>query len=740
MQGLLEDLDAILWTADPATLSIVSVSGRGLPAFGHPIEHWLSPGFFARQLIDDERDVTLEQCRAVASDGRPRSFVHRLRAGDGRVRWMRTHVRRRATGETFELVGVTEDVSERDLLPGEAPLDTSPNDRWAHLLLDQLPAIVWTTDRELRFTGSGGAGLSLIGVEPNQLRGIKITEYFRTDDRSHPYVASHLRALAGETVRLDADWIGRHYRVRIEPFRREGQIVGTVGVAFDDTERVEAERERQEALTHSESKRRLLEAVVDHAPVGIVLLRGPEFVVEHANPAWQAAFPGKAMVGKPALATFAESELELRPLLERGHRAGQICSDIDHAFHVQRRPGGPVETLYFSFVFVPLPNLPEMPDAMLLLVDETTERVHAQQRIEQLAAEAQQHAAQLRSILDHILEGVYVCNAEGQLVLVNDAGMRLFSIDQSVLGQPFVPQILRHADGRPFAPEEVPLMRALHGEVIDIEHVLVERPDETRHVTCSAAPITGDADQILGAVAVARDVTDRIEFEELKDQFLRVVAHELKTPVTIMKGNAQLLLKRDVSLEYRRASLDAIVRGANRIDRIVRDVVDMALFHLGLVSLDFEPVDLAQLAHAELERAAGRAPGRSLRLIRAEPTVVRGDRARLEQALRILVDNAIKYSPHGGDVEVEVERRGADAVLSVRDRGVGIPASKQAHLYERFYRAHTDGPYDFGGLGVGLYICREIVVRHGGRVWFESVENVGSTFHCALPLERQDDR
>ncbi len=104
-----------------------------------------------------------------------------------------------------------------------------------------------------------------------------------------------------------------------------------------------------------------------------------------------------------------------------------------------------------------------------------------------------------------------------------------------------------------------------------------------------------------------------------------------------------------------------------------------------------------------------------------------------------LIDNAIKYSPTGGEIEVSVQVRAGEAIVPVKDQGVGIPAARQSHIFERFYRAHTGTPYDYGGMGVGLFICHEIIAEHGGRMWFESVEGQGSTFYVALPIVRTSD-
>ncbi|MEW5848811.1 MAG: HAMP domain-containing sensor histidine kinase [Myxococcota bacterium] len=223
---------------------------------------------------------------------------------------------------------------------------------------------------------------------------------------------------------------------------------------------------------------------------------------------------------------------------------------------------------------------------------------------------------------------------------------------------------------------------------------------------------------------------EMLEFDHLKDQFIEVAAHELKTPVAIMKGHAQALLR---GIPARPQFLQAISRGADRIERIVNDLLLLSALGLHKLELRTEPVDLGALVQASVLRAAEGA-GQRVRLGHADRALTRGDPKRLTQVVDQVLDNAVKYSPGGGDVEASVDVQDHQAVISVRDHGVGIPSSKQARIFERFYRAHSGTPYDSAGMGVGLYLAREIVALHGGRIWFESEEMRGSTFHIALPL------
>jgi signal transduction histidine kinase len=367
---------------------------------------------------------------------------------------------------------------------------------------------------------------------------------------------------------------------------------------------------------------------------------------------------------------------------------------------------------------------------------------------EHLLAVAARRAAELDAVLDNMVEGVFACDKSGSITHTNAAGHRLLDLlpaltEAPAAEQPATAPLPFHPDGRAVCAAELPLVRALAGEVIVEEDDVLENPNDHRPVflRSSAAPIRDATGAIAGAVAVARDVTEVVELDRLKDQFIRVAAHELKTPVAILKGYALTLMRTDKTLSPRsRRMLEAIDRGAERINRIVEDLVDVSQAFLDVLQLSPETVDLeelvraaaAEMPHSDMHRIAIRrgAPG---------PFTVTGDRARTRQAVRILLDNAIKYSPAGGCVEVVLDRDegSGEAGVSVADAGVGIPTQGQGRIFHLFYRAHTDTPHDYGGMGIGLYMAKELIKRQGGRIWFRSREGEGSTFFFTLPLARE---
>jgi predicted ATPase/signal transduction histidine kinase len=351
--------------------------------------------------------------------------------------------------------------------------------------------------------------------------------------------------------------------------------------------------------------------------------------------------------------------------------------------------------------------------------------------------------SELEAVLDNMVDGVLVVDRSGRIVLTNRAAMKLLGLRSSGEEHGSFEEVARRVRFRSSGrgcndPERMPLSRALLGETLALAEGTLTRPGTERplHLHVSAAPMRDEQGAVVSAVTVWRDVTEAVELDLLKDQFLRVAAHELKTPVTVIKGYAEALLHVARELpEHQRRMLDALVRGSGRIDRIVADLLFLSQIQLDRLDLALERVDLGELVNQVAVRMMKASPQHRVRIEGSRPVTVEGDRQLLEQVLMHLIDNAMRYSPGGSEIDVSLDVvQERELIVSIRDHGVGIPREKQGRIFECFYRAHTDTPYDFGGMGTGLYICRAIVRRHKGRTWFKSEEGRGSTFCFCLPL------
>ena len=371
---------------------------------------------------------------------------------------------------------------------------------------------------------------------------------------------------------------------------------------------------------------------------------------------------------------------------------------------------------------------------------------------------AWRRAAEWEAVLSSIVDAVWVLDMDEVVTFANEGASRIFDMKRpDDLLRPYYEYLqlaeIQDMAGRPISREQFPPCRSLEGEAVNNQglQLFIHRTRQRKFVRMSSAPIQDASGTIFGAVAVATDVTEAVEFDRLKDQFVRVAAHELKTPVAIMKGYAQLVLRTAVDLSpVQKDRLEAIDRGADRIDRIVQDLLGVSQIYAEGFRLETNRIDLAMLAVRVIGELAREHPERpvDLEAPKASPLVV-ADSERIAFVLQSLIDNAIRYSPEGGPVEVRLETlpkgrgtldRSRVVQVSVSDRGVGIPQSQQRRIFEPFFRAHTDTPYDHGGMGVGLFTSREIIQQHGGEIWFESEVGKGSTFFFQLPLGDEDEQ
>jgi PAS domain S-box-containing protein len=228
----------------------------------------------------------------------------------------------------------------------------------------------------------------------------------------------------------------------------------------------------------------------------------------------------------------------------------------------------------------------------------------------------------------------------------------------------------------------------------------------------------------------------------MRDTFLTILAHELRTPLTSLLGNAQLFLRRaqrEGALSERdRRSVQVIVNQAERLNEMVSLQLDISRMHTGQLHIVRAPVEMGALAQQVVEEVLPTVTRHSVTYIGPDmPLLVEGDRLRLIQVLHNLVQNAIKYSPAGGVVQVQVEGHNGAVRVAVSDEGIGIPQAELPQLFKRFYRASNVDERQIYGLGVGLYIVKELVTLHGGTVDVVSEEGRGSTFLITLPLLEQ---
>ncbi len=372
-----------------------------------------------------------------------------------------------------------------------------------------------------------------------------------------------------------------------------------------------------------------------------------------------------------------------------------------------------------------------------------------------LYADSQSERRKLNTVIASIAEGVLLCDARGRLTMANDAALSLLRLDSLPFEQPLaeMPDFYRMRDmeGRRLSLEQLPFARALAGEVFqDYRLILRGASGDETVMSFSGAPTRADDGTIEGAVVVFRDVTTSQKLERAKDEFLAVAAHELRSPLAAVRSYADLLLRR----EQQRSEADPrdlhgltiLSQQVTHMLRMVDNLLDVSRIDAGQLDLQIQRVNLLHLVTQVLDQQRPAAGNRTLVLLHdAEDLVVECDSLRIRQVLTNLIGNAIKYSPAESEITVSLrlldaesdEARGLGGpgvLVRVTNQGAGIPPEQQTRLFQRYYRARNSRAE---GLGLGLYLSRQFVQMHGGRIWVESVENAGSSFVFTLPLQQK---
>jgi two-component system CheB/CheR fusion protein len=350
--------------------------------------------------------------------------------------------------------------------------------------------------------------------------------------------------------------------------------------------------------------------------------------------------------------------------------------------------------------------------------------------LQELAQAHAQERARLAAILASMGDGVIVVNKAGQAVLTNAAYEQMF-------GSASAGSVFQDQSGRILAPEETPLQRAARGESFRMEFSLLA-PDGTRRwFEAHGQPIADSQGDQQGGVVVIRDFTDR-SIRRLQEEFVTLASHELRTPLTPIQGSLQMLLKqlKDVPENAGpRHYAEVALTQVRRLVRLVNDLFDMTRLQSGQYHFERERLRLDHLVARTVEVAQMMAAGQKIYLDSAATDLyVQGDAGRLEQALLNLLTNAITYAPNTERIDVRLRCVGDEVEIQVQDYGPGIAEADLPYIFSRFYRAKSREYTSRTGLGLGLYITREIVIAHGGRIEVTSAQGQGTTFTIRLPL------
>ncbi len=381
-------------------------------------------------------------------------------------------------------------------------------------------------------------------------------------------------------------------------------------------------------------------------------------------------------------------------------------------------------------------------DRYQVLIRDISEQRRTEVERERLLAETQRRAAEMDATLTSIADGLIICSPTGSVARMNQTAADILGYTQTDYDMPIAKRLAllrpEASTGEPLPIAEMPPIRALHGETVrSLVNIVHPRPGEARWLSSSAAPIRTSDGDILGAVSTLSDITSLHDMQEQREDILRAVSHDLRSPLTIVQAQAELLLERLQKGRWtgnEKRGLRTILIAAQRMNGIIKDLVDSVRVESNQLRLARRPVRLDALLLELVERLSAPLDTERLRVVSTESLPpVSADVDRVERILQNLISNALKYSPPDTEVTITLAQTDEGIVTSIADQGQGIPPDAIQKLFQRYYRT-TAAHKQHESLGLGLYITRLLVEAHGGRIWVESELGKGSTFHFTLPV------
>ena len=396
------------------------------------------------------------------------------------------------------------------------------------------------------------------------------------------------------------------------------------------------------------------------------------------------------------------------------------------------------------------------------------ENVRLRERETALWRQAEIGRQRLELIISSMAEGLLITNERGGITLLNLSARHLLAQARLDLKQETPLCELATSSNVSWLPRLVEIIdQALKGETVMNQELIAGEAGESVPLTLSisAAPLhdtSQSRSRPIGVVAVLNDVTANKQIEKLKDEFVSVVSHELRSPLTAIKGYTQHLIRRierrlrksqqehlqqskaittaDIPESYDLRSLSIVQSQADHLERLVNDLLDLSRVQWGKLHLRYSSFYLADVLSESVRSVQASAEQHTIYLdIATQDTSIEADKMRLSQVIGNILDNAIKYSPHGGQVTVKLEKQVDEYLVSITDQGIGISPEYLVHIFERFYRVRNTASLQYSGIGLGLYVTKAIVEGHGGRIWVTNNEGLGCTFSFTVPATGRSD-
>jgi PAS domain S-box-containing protein len=345
----------------------------------------------------------------------------------------------------------------------------------------------------------------------------------------------------------------------------------------------------------------------------------------------------------------------------------------------------------------------------------------------------------LDAILGSAVEGIFGINEKAECTFINKGALQLLGFSEKELLGKNLHDVThyKYLDGTPYPRSKCPTFAAFKKkkEARFIEQVMWRKDGSPITVLISSIPIF-EKDKVIGGVVTFFDIGERKELEKRKSEFVHIVSHELKTPITTIKAYTQMLQNsmKDSKDARHNYFLTNIATQIEKMNTLINDLLDSGKIEAGKFDFYSKPFNITELVKRIIVDFQLTTDTHQIEKKGDVERLIAGDKDRIGQVLINLLTNAIKYSPKGGSIVVGLKEEKTHAKISITDYGIGIAKSKQMHIFKQFYRVKDKDPRDRTSSGLGLYISSEIIKRHKGKIWVESSPGKGSTFFITLPF------
>lgn len=356
-----------------------------------------------------------------------------------------------------------------------------------------------------------------------------------------------------------------------------------------------------------------------------------------------------------------------------------------------------------------------------------TERIRAEEEI-------RQSEEKYRGVVENTRDLISLIGVDGKTLYISPSHEEILGYDTDNYREFILTDVI-HPDDLERVKKH--MAKALRGAASEVLSRIRHGDGSWRTLEAKLTPIKDSEGRVRMLLSSARDVTERVEFEKRKDEFISMASHELKTPVTSLKVYTQLLDRQAEKTDVLQVKtyISKMNSQIDKLTNLIADLLDLSKIQAGKLAFKEEEFDLNELVHELIESERQLDRNHTIVEEGRRPNRIRADRDRIGQVLINLLTNARKYSPKDSKIIVRVRKNSTHVTVSVQDFGIGIAKSHQDRIFERFYQVTDMAEKTYPGLGIGLYISSEIIRRHKGRIWVESQKGKGSTFSFSLPLK-----